>query len=138
MSDKDIKDSAAVAAQVVADAAEVAADRISYAAKSAADSASSAAATQFAAGQVLGAVAISRLDSMSKQFDSHEALDRERFAALTDGQKDVKIELKGDIRDLSIDLKKQTRTITLITGGIITASTVINIAVGLLVFLHHG
>ena len=136
MTEQSLRESALTAARVVADAAEVAAVRIADAAKSAADSANSAAQAQAAAAQVLGAVAVSRLDSMSKQFDAHEQLDRDRFAALTDGQKELKDELKDDIKELAIDQKKQTRTITLMTGGIITLSTVINVGVGIFALMH--
>lgn len=131
---QNLRESALTAARVVAEAAEVAAVRIADAAKSASDSAASAASAQAAAAQVLGAVAVARLDSMDKKFDSHEDLDRDRFNAIAEAQKETKEELKEEIKEIATDLKKQTRTITLITGGIIALSKVPDV----LKFLHGG
>lgn len=137
----DLEVKAERAAKLVADAASLAAIRIADAAKSASDSAASAAQAQAAAAQVLGAVAVARLDSLDKKFDSHEDLDRDRFAAFNDSQKDVRDELKedikdvaNDVKDLNVDLKKQTKVITLITGGLIAISKVPDIVS----FIHHA
>lgn len=128
------------AADLIADAAVKAAERVAVAAKSAVDSAASAASAASSASQILGAVAISRLDGIDKQFTAHEKLDETRFVQLNDNLSDTKTELKSDIKelradlkDINSDLKKQTKIITLITGGIIAISKVPD----LLAFLHH-
>jgi hypothetical protein len=127
--ERDIK----IAAQVIADAAEDAANRVAIAAKSAVDSAASAASSASSAAQILGAVAIARLDAVDRQFSAHEKQDSERFEAVVQGQREIKEELKGDIKEINADLKKQTRTITLITGGIIALSRIPD----LISLIHH-
>ena len=136
---------AETAARVVADAAFVAAERVATAAaKAAVESAASAVAAASSASQMLAAVAVSRLDGIDKTFEAHERQDHERFLAISSNQKEIKEELKEDIKDvandlkdLGIDQKKQTRTITLMTGGIISISTIINVGVGLFALLHN-
>ncbi|MGB6501641.1 MAG: hypothetical protein WBG19_09665 [Thermoplasmata archaeon] len=122
------------AADIVADAAERAAERVAMAAKSAMDSAASAASAASSASQILGAVAISRLDGIDKQFNSHEKQDTERFHALTEEIKDTKKELKNEMKDIQIDLKKQTKILTLMTGGLIALSKLPDF---ISFFIHH-
>lgn len=122
-----------LAAKVIAEAAEDAANRVAVAAKSAVDSAASAASSAASAAQILGAVAIARLDAVDRQFAAHEKHDSERFEAVITGQREIKEELKDDIKEINTDLKKQTKIITMITGGIIALSKIPD----LLSFLHH-
>lgn len=51
----------------------------------------------------------------------------------TDMTKDTE-DIKGDIADIKIDLKKQTKIITLITGGIVALSRTPDIVS----FIHHA
>lgn len=127
---------AEVATQTAERVAEAAAARIAVAVKEAAQAVSVIAQTQANIASTDNAIAKTRLDSMEKRYDMHELEDGRRFDAITEGQKDLKSELKGEIKDLALDQKKQTRTITLFTGGFIALSSVLQILLPLL-FSHH-
>lgn len=129
-----------LAAKIVADAAFVAAERVATAAaKAAVESAASAVAAASSASQMLAAVAVSRLDGIDKTFASHERQDHDRFVAMTEAQKELKKDLivdiavvVNDVKDLTADLKKQTRNLTLIMGGLILLGNLITAGV-----FHH-
>jgi hypothetical protein len=125
---------AEVAAETAERVAEAAASRIASAVKSAADSVSSAAQAQAAAAQTTAAVISERLNAAEKRQEQHETLDRERFLEISQIQKETKEELKDDIKEINIDLKRQTRTITLIVGGLIALSR----APDIITFVHHA
>lgn len=133
MADKATTDNIELAAKLVSDAAFIAAERVATAAaKAAVESAASAVAAASSASQMLAAVAVSRLDGLDKTFSSHEKQDHDRFLAMTDAQKELKKDLMGDIgvvagevKDLAVDLKKQTRNLTLIMGGLILLGNLI-------------
>lgn len=131
-----------VAADTAEKVAEAAATRIAAAVKSAAETVSTAAQVQAQAALTTAAVVTSRLDAMEKRYDHHESADSQRFESINQGQKEIKAELKDDInevasdvKDLRTDQKNQTKIITLFTGGAITLSVILQLAVPLL-FRH--
>jgi hypothetical protein len=141
---KVVAKAAEVAAETAERVAEAAAARIAGAVKAAADSVAMAANVQASAAQTTAAVVTARLDAMEKRYDKHEDSDRDRFEAIHSGQvemkTDLRIEIKDvaeDVKDLALDQKKQTKTITLMTGGLVAISTILNLGVGLLVFFHN-
>lgn len=124
---------AEVAAETAERVAEAAATRIAHAVKAAAESVAIASQVQASAAQTTAAVVTSRLDAMEKRYDKHEETDRQRFDDVIDGQKDLKHELREEIKEIAIDQKKQTKVLAGIMGGLVVLSKIPD----LISFLHH-